>query len=280
MLVPMSSPYPILVATVVGCTLGAMPAPHAAAAGPPASAAVQPAPGLGDLITGIARDNLPHEFESKKNWGHTTTIWSGLSVWREGLRIKTRGQKREANHGTWELYKIRLVDPQQRFHVQVDKLRELPAGRVGFDAWIEAHLDAYGQWVQWERGVQLFSVSAEADAHVRLRATCDIGWKLAPGKIPPDVLLDPVVTDAQLELLDFRLRRISDLHGPVVKELGRALHEILDDKLDDQRAKLVAQINRQIDKNRNALRLSLHDLMASRFGEVAAKHLPDSPPGQ
>jgi hypothetical protein len=244
----------------------------------PAAAGVNPSPGLDDLITAIARDHLPHEYESKKNWGQTTAIWSGLSVWREGLRIKTRGQKREANHGTWERYRIRLVDPQQRFHVHVENLQERPGGRVAFDAWIEAQLDAQGQWVIWERGVQLLSTSADADAHVRLRVTCDLGLKLAPGKIPPDVLFDPVVRDASLELVDFRLRRLSDLHGPVVKELGRGLRRILEDQLDDQRPRMVQQINRQIDKNRNSLRLSLHDLLASRFGALASKQLSGPPP--
>jgi hypothetical protein len=270
-------PRPLLPSLLL-TVCGLLPAAPAQEPSSPAAASAKPSPGMDDLITAIARDNLPHEYESKKNWGNTTAIWSGLSVWREGLRIKTRGQKREANHGTWERYRIRLVDPQQRFHVHVENLRERPGGRAIFEAWIEAQLDAQGQWVIWERGVQLLSTSADADAHVRLRVTCDLGLKLAPGKIPPDVLLDPVVRDAKLELVDFRLRRISDLHGPVVQELGKALRKVLDDQLDEQRPRIVQQINRQLDRNRNSLRLSLHDLLASRFGALAAKHLTDAAP--
>lgn len=237
------------------------------------SAKATPSAGMDELVTQIVLDNLPAEFEDKKDWGHKIEVWSGVSVWREGLKIKTRGQKREVNHGTWQLYRVRLIDPQQQFHIHVENVRELPAGRVAFDVWVEAQLDAYGQVVEWQRGVQLISTSADADAKIRLLVSCDVGLRLDPSRLPPDVILDPIVRSADLQLVDFHLRRISDFHGPVVKELGRQLRKVLENKIADQRAKIVEKVNRQIDKNRKSLRLSLHDVLASKWGDLAAKHV-------
>ena len=85
------------------------------------------------------------------------------------------------------------------------------------------------------------------------------------------------MTGASLELTDFRLQRISDLHGPLVHELGKAVREVLERTLADRRPQLVEKINRQIAKRPRALRISLHDALASRWGPLVSQQLGQAP---
>jgi hypothetical protein len=100
--------------------------------------------------------------------------------------------------------------------------------------------------------------------------------RLDPTRLPPDVLFDPVVTQSDLQLRQFRLLRLSDVGGPLARELGEELDDVLRDELARRRGQLTAAINRQIDKHRDQLRLSLQDLLKSPWGGLAAKNLPGS----
>ena len=84
---------------------------------------------------------------------------------------------------------------------------------------------------------------------------------LDPTRIPPAVIVRPTAEQAQVKLKSLRLQRISKAKGPIVKELGDGLEDVLRAELADKNDQLVAKINRQIAKKQNDLRLSLHDLV-------------------
>jgi hypothetical protein len=259
-------------------TIAAQPAAPAASAinetDPSATPPASSGPKKFDrLVTGIVLDNLPAEIVEDKDWGKTTQVWDGVRAQWEGSRLKTNRRWKTVNHGTWKKYEIRLIDPEQRFQVQVDNLQPLEDGRVGFDAQVDAALDVFARLAQWERGVQLFSLSAEATAVVRLRIGCSVAMKLDPTRFPPDVRFQPQVESADLQLVHFRLRRISQASGPLVRELGSAIRDVVESKIADRRGQMVKRINRQIEKRQDDLRLSIHDLLASQWGDLAAKQL-------
>ena len=228
---------------------------------------------LQGLITAIVRESLPDQYESRDHWGDTKEIWAGLDVRLDGLRIDTKRRKKQVNHGTWKLYRVRFIEPEKYLHVDVQNIRELPNGRVEFDLLADARLDVFARLAQWELGVQLISLSVNAEARAQFRARCDLGLKLDPSKLPPDVLLDPVVSQAEVRLAGFRVRRISQIGGSVARELGEEARDLLDKELAKQNQKLPSKINRQIDKNRDKLRLSVQDLLTSQWGSMAAKQL-------
>jgi hypothetical protein len=58
---------------------------------------------LTGMMNTIVRENLPADFESRDNWGHTTDVWAGVDIRREGLQIKTKRRKKQVNDGTWKL---------------------------------------------------------------------------------------------------------------------------------------------------------------------------------
>jgi hypothetical protein len=234
-----------------------------------------------ELVTRIVLDVMPHEIVQDKDWGKTRQIWDGVRIRWEGNRLDTRRRWKTVNHGTWKRYEVRLVDPEQRFAVQVESPQAQPDGRVGFVAQVDAAIDVFGRVAQWERGVRLISLSAEATAVVRLRIDCRVAMKLDPSRLPPDVRFEPEITAAELRLVRFRLHRISQVQGPLVRELGSALRSFIESKIADRQDRMVQRINRRIDKQKGDLRLSLHDLLASRWGDLAAEQLEstdDLPP--
>ena len=123
----------------------------------------------------------------------------------------------------------------------------------------------------WEHGVQLYSLSAEADARVRLWTQAEVATQMNLTRFPPDISLDPEITAARLEIPDFRIRRLGEFHGPLVRSLSHATREALEEKLADDNEKLVAKLNRAIDKHEKKLTLSLADVMKSKWSGLVGQ---------
>lgn len=219
-------------------------------------------------ISDLVREHLPHQYEKRKNWGHTTRTLDGVSIRLEDGKLKTHRKYKQANDGTWRMYRVDLVDPEENFEIRVANLRELDDGRVGLRITAVASLQAFGRQALWEHGIQIYSLSAEADARVRLTADAAVASRLDPTRLPPDVYLLPEVTTAKVEILEFKLRRISDLHGPLVRSLSHTVREELEAKLAEDNAKLVAKLNAAIDKRKEKLKLSAADLVKTKWGKL------------
>lgn len=235
----------------------------------PAPAKYVPSEALQTWLTQFVYERIPHEFEDKRKWGMTTHVWDGLHVSHDGLQVKTKRRRKEVNDGTWKMYRAELLNPEQEFHVRLENLHDAGKGRAGFDLVITARVHAFGRMTKYVKGVQLVSLSANADATVQLRLRCLLGLKLDSSHLLPDVILAPEVTDAELTLVRFHLQDVSDVGGSLAKELGRGVKNVLDDKIHDERRRLTDRINREIDKNRDKLRVSLADLLSSRWSELS-----------
>lgn len=243
-----------------------------------AEASFTPTPEFQELLTAIAREHLPDDYEKTKNWGETKRVWAGVKLERDGRRLETRRRYREVNDGPWQKYRIDLIQPEKHFHVEVANIRQ-KENKVLADVAIHAKLHAFGRHSQWERGVQLFSVSADATARVRLSAQVEVTARLDATKLPPDLLLSPRVTSAELAILDFRLERVSDLSGPLVKSLSSTVREILEDKLAEKQEKLVEKLNKSLAKREDRFRLSATELLQSPLSKLlppAASGSPES----
>ena len=230
-----------------------------------------PSPEFQTWLTNLVREHIPHEYEKRKNWGNTERKMSGLSIQLDDGRLKTHRKFVEANDGKWTHYRVRLVDPEEQFEVRVSQMQEIEGGRVAMDVSAVAKLDVFGRQSLWTRGVQLFSLSAEADARVRFTAHVEIATRIDPTVFPPDVHLTPSVTTAKLDILDFRLRRISRADGPLVRSLSHSVREMLEDKLAEDNAKLVAKLNKQLAKQDDKLKLSLSEMVRLKAPEATSK---------
>jgi len=90
-------------------------------------------------------------------------------------------------------------------------------------------------------------------------------------KFPPDVIFDPHVEDAEIELADFRIDRVSKAGGEFAQQVTRIVKSKLDKKIAAKEDKLVAKLNAKIEKSRDRLTLSANDAMKSKWASAAQK---------
>jgi len=230
-----------------------------------------PSPEFQEWITNVVRQHLPDDYEKRKNWGHTARTFDGVSIKIEDGRLKTHRKYKQANDGQWQMYRVKLKNPEEKFEVRIANIRKLPDGKIGLEITAVASLEVFGRQSQWEHGVQLYSLSAEADARVRLWANAEVATQMNLTRFPPDISLDPEITAARLEIPDFRIRRLGEFHGPLVRSLSHATREALEEKLADDNEKLVAKLNRAIDKQEKKLTLSLADVMKSKWSGLVGE---------
>ncbi len=216
-------------------------------------------------LTKLIRDNLPPTYEDDRKWGKTKKVWNGVRLRREGFKLETERRIRTVNTGTWTRYKIDLVDPDRLLHVQFDRLEPLENGDIAFRVVTECTLDLFGRLSQWARDVQVISISMNADAVCRLTLEGTVGVKMNMSKFPPDLAIKPHVDVAHVELIHYRVRRISQVGGDFAKVLGKGLRSAVDDKLADFNNKLVGKINTQLEKKADKLTFSSHEWLKSKL---------------
>ena len=78
-------------------------------------------------------------------------------------------------------------------------------------------------------------LGADAEADVKLRLRCEVGFDFQLVDYLPAVSVDPEVTHADLQLIRFRVRRISQIRGALAHELGKGLRELLERKWPETR---------------------------------------------
>lgn len=232
-----------------------------------------PSEGFQTWVTELVREQLPEKYEKSKNWGNTKRVVAGLDVEADGLKIETRRRYKEVNDGTWTRYRVTPIDPDKHFAVRVESLEQLTGNKVRLKLAAISKVKLFGRMSQWERGVQLVSLSAEADAKVLVKGTVEIAMKLDPTKFPPDVSLVPTVTAADAQIAEFELQRVGQLNGPLVKSLSDETRDMLAAELADRRPKLVSSLNKQLAKKQDSLKFSLSDLLKSEWGKYAPAEL-------
>ncbi|MEM8681297.1 MAG: hypothetical protein AAGF97_18275, partial [Planctomycetota bacterium] len=211
------------------------------------------------MLSELAREAIPHEYEKKKGWNQKKRTWDGVHLKLDGLELKTKRKWKEANHGTWKRYRVEMINPDEELRVELKDFIKEPDGATQFQVAMSSRLKCFGQLQRWNRGVKLFSISADARANVMVKLTCAVNTSMDLTQFPPDILFHPEVRKASIHLRDFKLDRVSHAEGPLIHELGDALEGLLRDELRDRSAELVDKMNRQLAKHQDELRLSLHD---------------------
>lgn len=230
---------------------------------------------IDDLLTGLVLEHLPHNFKQDKDWGAQAERFDGLKVRRKGLQIRTKRKKKMVNHGSWQKFNVSLVDPKNRFSVSVKNMREADEGKVAFDLHCRSDLKIDGRIAQWVKGVQLYSLSLDGKARVKLAVTIELETVMDVTKFPPDLIFRPRATAAQLDVEDFRIDRISKIGGEASQQATRWVRRAIDEKIEAEEAKLVEKINADLKKNEKKLRLSLHDAVSSKWSDAATEFMPE-----
>ena len=226
------------------------------------------------LLTEIVLQQMPLQYSDDRKWGGQEKRWDGLEFRNEGIKLETKRRWKLVNHGTWRKYQARLINPESRFSIELDRLRNTPDGKTAFDLNITAELDLQARQAKWIKGVQLYSFSAEGSCHIRITLSCQSEIELDLNRLPPDLILKPRVTRAQLAVDEFRIDRISKVGGEVAQQVTRWVRGAIDEKVQEEEEKLVAKLNAQLEKNQDNLRLSLRDALQSHWIQQSVHYLP------
>lgn len=219
---------------------------------------------LESFVLQLAKLIVPDEYENTKHWGKKKTIKTGIRLTRENGRLRTRSSRKDLNHGSWYFYRVTINDPQQ-VQLRLDDVQQKNESTFTFTIVAEAPLTIFARHALWQLGVQLWSVHADINARVRFKADCTVEIKVNPTRIPPDVELAPKVHAVDIELLSFKITRFSQLGRDITEPFSKTVRELIENELEDRRQELPAKLNRQIDKNRKKLRLSVHDILKSKW---------------
>ena len=230
---------------------------------------------LSRLLTGLARQHIPHTYSEDKDWGKQAERWSGIRFRREGFRIETKRKKKLVNHGVWKKYSAELINPKEQFSISVQNLTGKD-GKLFFELQSSAAVKLHGRQAKWAKGVQLYSISADANATIDLTVHCELDIDLDFSKLPPDVIFKPKVTKAKIVVQDFKVDRISKVGGEIAQQLSRAVRRKLDDKIKRQEEKLVTKLNKAIAKKQDRLKISFKEASDNKYAELA-KPLLDRP---
>jgi hypothetical protein len=222
---------------------------------------------IDDLLTKIVLANMPREFEETKDWGGQDERWDGIKLRREGWRIETKRRKKMVNDGTWKKYKASLRNPEEEFSLQIKNMRETADGKLALETHVAAHLDIDARQSKWLKGVQVYSVSANGHAKIRLRVDIEMEVKMGLANFPPDVILIPKATRAEIEVDEFRIDRISKIGGEVAQRISKNVQAQLEKKIAEKEKKLVTKINKQLDKKKDDFRLSVAEAMKSKWSK-------------
>ena len=228
---------------------------------------------LSELLTQLGRTHIPNRFVEDKDWGETKERWDGLHVQLKGLQLKTKRRKKEVNHGTWKRYEVELLDPDREFDVTIRQLNRLPDGRLALVLEIQSAVKVHARLSRWNRGVQVISVSADSRAKLQLTVQANMDVQVDFKHLPPDVVFAPQIESATIDLVDFEVDRVSKIGGDVAEQLGKGARGILEKKIAEKQQKITDKLNRSIEKRKDDLRLSVHDLVASQWGDLASKYL-------
>jgi hypothetical protein len=208
------------------------------------------------IIEGLVRETLPADYEDADDWGRKVRVFAGLNV-RDGLRVSKRTKR--VNHGLWQRFRVRLLDPERRFQLVLENIRAEADGWYAFDAVITARARCTAQAVSWTYGVQGWSVTLNSDATVRITLDCAFRVRTVPraNGFLADVLFEPDVRGLQLRLTDLHVRRVGQLKGDLAEELGNGSRRFVEDLLQRQQPKVLKTVRREIAEKTARLRIPL-----------------------
>ena len=136
----------------------------------------------------------------------------------------------------------------------------------------EASLDCFARRSRWNYGVQLWSFSTEARANVALTIAGTLRWRLDFANIPPDVVFEPTIDNASIQVSEFEVNKISEVGGDVAEGIGDLLESVLKREIvQRQNERLAEKMNRQIAKNEDRLKISMSDWLRKIVPEPESK---------
>ena len=217
-----------------------------------------------EFIRSVALLLIPQEFEDDNGWGDETKIQAGLNMRFDDGQLRTSRRWKHVNHGNWQQVTGRLVDPEDTFRLRVVGAMDPDRGIQQYDIDVSARLRIQGRQQQWNYGLMLWSISAEAVADVNLHVLFDVKSEIMQSEKGARLRFLPNVRSAEVRLSNFSLRRISHLKGKPVQQFGDWFESMIQRRVSRENDKLTLRINAALQKQPERLEIPLD--IAGLFG--------------
>lgn len=216
-------------------------------------------------LASLALDKMPRTIDGDKGWGDTKRIWAGVKVRFDDGKLKTHRRYRNLEQGRWVRYKIQLPEADARnratakiHHVEFSQQTEVGMPRWQVESTVVAPMKFQARIQRWNLGVKLFSMTIEGRIRLRMKSSVLIGLETEFSEIPPALVFDPHIQKARIDVESFEVERVSHIGGDVAEGWGEVVQEVIvETYVERLNKKLVAKLNRAIDKERDDLRISI-----------------------
>jgi hypothetical protein len=247
-----------------------------AASTTPATASVEQS--LSTLVRQLLIDSLPRQYTDDKKWGKTTKVINGLKIEHDGNGLKIRKHTHEVNDGLWTEYRAELVDPKQELRIRVENMHADAPDQTSLQLFLAARLRGEARLEQWKDGVKLLNISTEAVCKIEARLDLNVRYRWQPGVLFGDLAVEPKVTRAELNLVEFELQKVGKLQGWAARELGDGLKHTVANQLHREEPKLVEKLNAAIQKKQSRLHFSPDAAVSDGFSKLQTLFSGDDSP--
>jgi hypothetical protein len=191
---------------------------------------------------------VPHSVVDEDDWGQTRRIQSGLNVRLDGVQLRTSRRWKNVKHGEWKRVEVTMLDPAERFELQVEIIPQDDPAASLYRVRAKVRVGIKGRQQRWANGVKLYSISGEAIADVAVSADVELQRKVVGPDGNGRLRVLPSVKSASMRLNGFRLQRVGDAKGAVVREFGRSLSTVASRLVSRKSRTLAAKLNSKIEK--------------------------------
>ncbi len=207
------------------------------------------------MIQKMVIKDLPKEIEDKSGWGQTVPLTERL-LFPRLPRVKVRvGDKEGFPDGLWKKFKVRFDDPAKDIKINVKEFTKVDAKTFRLAVDSEAAFVGAGEVQNWQKGVRLGQIDAVASAVVGLAMVFDVAVTFDTKKFPPDINIEPKITQLGIDLKEFHLRRVSNaatniaIEGETAKGIGDDLKDTLKAFIKSQEPDIKNRANEAIAKS-------------------------------
>jgi hypothetical protein len=180
--------------------------------------------GVANQLRAVLVEAMPDPLvEEHSHWGGQRLVAHGLEWHGKGLHLRPEVEKTPRNDGRWWRVKASAVRLPDTLVVALRDVRTTAPGKTEFTAFVS--FDARLEYDQqnWERGLRLYSGSAEARMRLNLTLHCEATTRLEPnGTLLPDAVFRLRVTQANLGYDHFEVDHVAGVGGDMAEIIGEA----------------------------------------------------------
>src|SRR5262245_21212858 len=176
------------------------------------------------LVHSMVVKQIPKEFEDTSGWGGTIPIEPNLPLPRLRRYVKV-GDKMEMPHGTWRKFKGKLEDPDKNLKIVIKDFKQIDGKNYRVVADVDVTVLMLAEVQQWQKGLMLIGSEVAVDTNFTAAIVVDINATLNFKKFPPELNIEPKVSELGLEFVDFKVRGGPILPGPFGDNIRRDLKD-------------------------------------------------------